>query len=283
MHRFWGQLAFALSCFVHGAIVVVYLFLPQMEGWWGKNKSEEQAISIENTIRVDVVALPENRLLDEAPQEQKSSQVPEQPSPPQLVKPTLKIIKREPLTPEHLPEKENVVKVKVENKEALSEEKKEEITAKKTSSAFSLIASLSEKNIPESAEKTKPQVAKKKKTYAGNQLSQGVLDRGENSQAFKADHFMRYAKKISELVRSHWYLPSHLKKKVEEESLRCRIKIYINARGQLLRHEFIEESSSSEFNTQALEAIKLIGRFPEADPSIEKALLAGRIVLGFPM
>ena len=111
---------------------------------------------------------------------------------------------------------------------------------------------------------------------AGNKISAGRAltgKAGKESSVFEA-----YLEGIPELVRTHWSLPSYL----GNSELKCRIRIYLNKEGKLLKSEIYESSGNEEYDAIALDAVKRTS-FPVPDESFRRDVAQGNIVLGFPL
>ena len=112
---------------------------------------------------------------------------------------------------------------------------------------------------------------------AGNKISIGSGLTGSLSSSAKRD-FEIYASSLPNHIRPHWKLPSFLK----EMDLRCRIKIFLNSQGVLVKTEMLEGSGDDEYDKRAMEAISAT-TFPLPDPSFQKELIRGGLILGFPL
>jgi len=112
----------------------------------------------------------------------------------------------------------------------------------------------------------------------GNKVSNGeaLVGTGENANL---SELQAYATQVSNVVRSHWKLPSYLVNK----ELQCRIRLFINERGELIRSEIFESSGESEYDTRALKAVNLASPFPVPKTLISGKTLRGDILLGFPL
>ncbi len=112
----------------------------------------------------------------------------------------------------------------------------------------------------------------------GNKVSNGEslvgTGSGENLTELQA-----YATQVSNLVRPFWKLPSYL---VDKE-LQCRVKIFIDERGKLVRSEIFETSGESEYDSRALKAVQEASPFPAPENLILGRTVRGDILLGFPL
>ena len=111
----------------------------------------------------------------------------------------------------------------------------------------------------------------------GNKLSKGTALYGDTSDM--ADSvFVGYVQIIPEKVKEHWKLPSFLK----DQSLQCRIHVWIGSRGEVLRTQMRESSGNSDYDNRALSAVKSASLgVPPAE--IVAKLSSRGIILGFPL
>ena len=111
----------------------------------------------------------------------------------------------------------------------------------------------------------------------GNKLSRGTALVGDSSDM--ADSvFVSYVQIIPEKVKEHWKLPSFLK----DQSLQCRIHVWIGPRGEILKTQIRESSGNSEYDNRALNALKAVQlSVPPAE--IVTKLSSRGIILGFPL
>lgn len=115
---------------------------------------------------------------------------------------------------------------------------------------------------------------------AGNIIKKGGALVGENTQGDLAvEEFSLYITKLPDLIRPHWKLPSYL----IDKGLRCRIRLYLNQVGNVLKTEIFESSGVVEFDEKAIEAIRASAPFPELSNLVQRKALNGEILLGFPL
>ena len=112
----------------------------------------------------------------------------------------------------------------------------------------------------------------------GNRLSKGTALVGDFSDEAGSE-FAAYVQTLPEIIRQHWKLPSYLL----EKDLRCRIKIYLSASGQLLKTELQESSGEQEFDARAKQAIENAAPFPKPSETVGTRLVNSGIILGFPL
>lgn len=111
----------------------------------------------------------------------------------------------------------------------------------------------------------------------GNKLSKGTALIGDSSDMSDST-FVGYVQIIPEKVKEHWKLPSFLK----DQSLQCRIHVWIGPRGEILKTQIRESSGNSEYDNRAINALKAVQLgVPPAE--IVTKLSSRGIVLGFPL
>lgn len=214
---------------------------------------------IKSAVRVDVVGMPKFTI-----QELKEMQQVEQKAVPEKSTPQVEQTKAE--------------EIKIKPDDVVIEEKG------KTKSAFSsLLKDYSEKKIKVTQDNKKGINRGDIKgvdglIIEGNRLSKGSSLTGEYSDQVDSA-FVQYVQVLPDLVRQYWKLPSFLK----EQTLKCRVKLFISKSGELIKQELFESSGNSEYDQRAQEAIKKASPFPA--PSIEAAaiLTSKGIILGFPL
>jgi len=118
-----------------------------------------------------------------------------------------------------------------------------------------------------------------KMIFAGNKLSKGSAIVGTLGESETGD-FADFSLQLPDIVRPHWNLPAYLK---NNEELQCRIQIFLSKNGEVIKASIIESSGNNDYDAKALEAIKRASPFPYVPSSIIKRVLAGEIVLGFPL
>ncbi len=259
------------SAAIHGVIVLVMVGL----SYWQWEKGEEQRKVniklVQSAVRVDVVSMPK------------------------LTFQELKALQKAGVTAGSAPkaEPEPVAKAQPAPVPDTGREfiKKDENAQKKPSFADLMKkyskAKVEEKPVNKKKVATKP----KDQGFDSKTLSklQGLINRGNkvsNGQALvgtgdsaNLTELQAYATQVSNLVRPHWKLPSYL---VDKE-LQCRIKIFIDERGKLVRSEIFESSGESEYDTRALKAVKQASPFPAPENLISGRTVRGDILLGFPL
>lgn len=113
---------------------------------------------------------------------------------------------------------------------------------------------------------------------AGNKLSEGSSYTGTSS-AQAQGAFDEYVLSVMEEVRKFWKLPAYL----ANLELSCHVQIFINAQGKLLDYKIIKSSGNKEYDDKAIGSIRSVKKFPRPDKEITNRLVAGEIVLAFPI
>jgi colicin import membrane protein len=113
----------------------------------------------------------------------------------------------------------------------------------------------------------------------GNKLSQGTAIIGDVGNDQSAQALSGYAVNLPNLVKPHWKLPSYL----IDLDLRCRIRVFISATGDLTNIEVFESSGQSEYDQKALQAVRKAAPFPAPPKDAQFKLANGQIILGFPL
>ncbi len=241
------------SFFVHLSLVFLALIIGKLS--WDKVQDirNENIQLVQNSVRVDMVAMPELTIKELKTYEEPVSE----PAPVQ------EVVKKE--EPPVVPDQPEFV-----------EEKKKQDFA-------SMLKNLSQKKVEEKAVKKE----KKKDTFdtskinklvaAGNKLSAGAaLVGGEGSAA--QGEYARYLGTIPEAIKPFWKLPSYL----ASQELKARVRIFIKEDGTLIKAQLYESSGNEEYDQRALAAVEK-ARFGRMPQGFAAKGLAGEIVLGFPL
>lgn len=216
-------------------------------------KNDNKLMIIESAVRVDVVSMPKFTVSE-------------------LKKMKIPAAKAEPKVEIAKPETASNETSKVEFKKV----------APKVNLG-SLLANISRKNIPKSKK-----VKSKKKKFDRNKLKALVLEgnkisKGSSTVGKQIDKsleaFVEYTQALSDRVRNEWKLPSYLM----DRDLRCRIRIYLAANGNLIKAQVYESSGEAEYDNKSLDAIKRAAPFNRPDGTILPRISAGDIILGFPL
>lgn len=259
--RFWKNLG--LSFIGHALFIVVIALVGKLSfSIFGNEKVE----IIRAAVRVDVVGMPKYTL-----QELKEIQKKIADNPVQPVEPTKGA--QEPIAKKE--EAQDVIK---EGDLVIQKKDKE---AKKSLS--NLLSNYSDKKVKAKEVKQGSKDGASGKDLdsliiEGNRLSKGSSLVGDYSDT-ENTAYVSYVQAIPELIKPHWKLPSYLLNK----NLRCRIRLYIGANGQILKTEVYESSGQSEFDTRAEMAIKNSAPFPAPSQEVTSQLSRSGVILGFPL
>lgn len=234
---------------------------------WQFNRKEEQRKAniklVQSSVRVDVVAMPKKTF-----QELKALQT---------VQPETEAAKPEPVVEAKAPETPDTGKEFIKEKE-------------KTSFA-DLMKKYSKEKVEDAKPKKKSNEQAKEKKFDGKSLAklQGLIKRGNKVQAGQAlvgsgsagdlTVLQEYASNLPNKVKPYWKLPSYL----ADQNLKCRIQVFINSQGRLLKAKVYETSDSPEYDQRALNAVMKAAPFPTPPDSVATMTMRGDILLGFPL
>lgn len=233
------------AIFFHVAVVLLILILNYTMGLnlFDMKDSSRKVEIIQSAVRVDVVGMPK-------------------------------------LTVKEL--KEAVVETSVKGEEKEVQGKEE--TSDESSSFSSFLNQYSQKKIDlPRAKKKGSEVgidSKKIKSLVleGNKVSQGTSLIGDSLKQ-EMTAYNNYVGNLPNIVRPYWKLPTYLM----DQNLKCRVRVYISQSGAVTRTEVYESSGVSEFDDRALRAVKAVGAFPVPPAEIATRLVAGDVILGFPL
>ncbi|MCF8059497.1 MAG: TonB family protein [Bacteriovoracaceae bacterium] len=250
------------SLTIHSVLIIVAIIVSYVQWSSGEEQRKLNVKLVQSSVRVDIVAMPKRTF-----QELKALQSVGQTAPQEAAK-------------EEAPVKEPETNT---GKEFLKEKEKVSFT--------DLMKQYSKKPIEKVAPKEIKGKSKNKenldsKTLAkldglikrGNRVSKGEALVGSGS-AESLTLLQEYASKLPTLVKPFWKLPSYLL----DKGLQCRIRVYINARGDLIKAEIFEKSKDNEYDDRALNAIRSAAPFPPPSGEIKNRTLKGDILLGFPL
>lgn len=113
---------------------------------------------------------------------------------------------------------------------------------------------------------------------SGNKLSQGTALTGDGGSG-NLTAFQAYASRLPEYVRPYWTLPSFLM----DKSLQCRIRVWLNSSGQVVKASVYQSSGDREYDQRAVDAVKAASPFPELKDEFGQRAQNGDILLGFPL
>ena len=253
---------FSWSMFFHISLCLLFLLISKLFHDRLTAKKDFNMKLVESSVRVDVVAMP---------------------------KMTLKELKSLPPISrgiETAPVKREVVKKDIINENDVVLEKKV-----KKANFLDMMKNLSNKNV----KKEKVRKKKNKKgnknglnidsntlrnlVAEGNKVSKGVAISGAGSSSGDLTEFNIYMSSLPAHIRVNWRLPGYLL----EKDLKCRIRIFLNKNGKLLKAEIYQSSGEVEFDERALKAVQKSSPFPSVPNQNVKNALDGEIVLGFPL
>jgi colicin import membrane protein len=113
----------------------------------------------------------------------------------------------------------------------------------------------------------------------GNRISKGSALVGDYSDE-EISAFSGYVQSLPEVIRKFWKLPSYL----IDQNLKCRIRIFLSSKGELIKLEVHESSGQSEFDSRAEQAIRSAAPyFPAPEQEISSRVASSGIILGFPL
>lgn len=254
---------FLFSLIAHSLLILFFVsfsFLENKEVIKKSLFSNPQVKILSSAVRVDVVAMP---------------------------KETLKELKEATLAP---PVEVKEVKANAEKSKEESEETDDENSLKKFDSKKSfmnLLKKFSGKDLTKS-DKANGKTGNKGNSKSledvkglilyGNRLAKGNSVTGTN-QNFDEGAFAMYVSLIPSRVKPFWRLPSYLLGR----NLKCRIRIFINQNGELIKTSVFESSGVAEFDEKAISAIEQAAPFDRPEESYLSKLVNGEIALGFPL
>lgn len=261
--------SFLVSLTAHLVVVGVAILLTTFVLGPGSKRSHEIEI-IQSSVRVDVVGMPKFTV-QELKEMQKNAAPAEPEAKPQEVPAKVAEAPKEEV-------KEDVVK---EGDLVIEEQKKK-------ADFNNLLSSYSSKKV----QKKEAPAAKPANTVVsgrGNKIIDNLILEGNRVSAGSAlvgditneasSEFSSYVQGMPEKVRVHWKLPSYLL----NQNLKCRIKVYLSANGNLMKSEIVESSGVEEFDSRAMRAIKDASPFPAPSKDVGARLATYGIILGFPI
>lgn len=119
----------------------------------------------------------------------------------------------------------------------------------------------------------------KKLVLEGNKINSGDSATERADGAAIQGEFGKYLTQIPDWVKPNWRLPSYFQK----ENLKCRIRIFLDAKGNLIKVDVYESSGNAEYDEKALLAVKNSSPYPEVPNLILSRVYQGDIILGFPL
>ena len=252
------------SLFIHLGLLLFIIIFSLVKGFFVNNQRKTNILLVKSSVRVDVVAMPRMTLKElqnagvdidmKVGKEIVAENIPPPPAPPvKSDSPEFKVKKKEIALKDIL--KKYSGKKRVEKARQPSKEKKKVSSLKR--------------------------VGKKKLQQlilAGNRLSKGNALTGGGGTEIQSQ-FQEYASRFPDWVRPHWNLPGYL----INRNLKCRIRIFVSATGELIKVKVIDSSGDDEYDRKAVTAIENSSPFPPPSDMVRARVVKGDIVLGFPL
>jgi colicin import membrane protein len=113
---------------------------------------------------------------------------------------------------------------------------------------------------------------------AGNKLSSGTSLVGDQTDQQLTETEL-YLSKLSEMVRSNFRLPNYLM----NQGYRCRLQIFIDEEGTLIKVAILESSGHADFDERAIRAVEEANPFPAPPEQFKNSAASGKIGLVFPI
>jgi colicin import membrane protein len=255
---------FTRSLLLHALFILAIIYSSKVFQQVIETRKQANIRLVESSVRVDVVAMPKMTLKE------------------------LKAIGSVPLNNGEPAPAEPKAKTPDLNNSNTEFEK-----AAKKKNFMDMLKNMAKKNVPKAKRPAKKKVNKagtgsanstglneselKQLILAGNKLSKGSSLTGGTGGS--GDAFTQYISSLPDMIRPRWKLPSYLM----DQNLKCRIRIFLNPTGRLLRAEIYESSGNPEYDRRALDAVKGSSPFPELAESFKSRGINGDIVLGFPL
>jgi colicin import membrane protein len=225
------------------------------------------------TVQIDMVALPDLVKSQENSYIDKSLPVKDAPPPP-APKPETES-KEEEVMAKPEPEKKD-------DSMALKKQKEAEREAKK---ALDNLRAMKTKNLKEEEKRRQQEVSKREQdlkrfdeTYRnaikGNQVNEGSSSSGAMQATVNA-----YAGHIREKLNSNWNLPVFLQTK----GYRAVVRMYIDARGNIVRYSFTQFSGNDAFDNQVKAALQNSTPFAPPPEEMAKGLRNSGLEVKFPL
>ncbi len=259
------------SSAIHVGILLVMVALSYWQWEKGEKQKKANIKLVQSSVRVDVVSMPKLTIQE------------------------LKALQKAGVTAKSAPKVEPKPKAEPKKEAPAPETGKEFIkenkAAVKKPSFSDLMKKYSKSKVEEKPRKKTTQAEAEDQGFDTKTMNKlkGLINRGNkvsNGQALVGNgssenltELQAYATEVSNLVRPFWKLPSYL----ADKELQCRIKVFIDERGQLVRAEIFETSGESEYDSRALKAVKEASPFPAPESKVSNRTVRGDILLGFPL
>ncbi len=206
-----------------------------------------EPMTLEDSIRVDIVALPDK----------KTAELPPAAAPEPAPQPKPVEAKPEPAKPEPKPEPAKPAPAPKPEapKVNLDKTKKDQAAALKRLEALERIERMQKAQ----SEPTKPAAASAGETQSstvvkGNQVSAGNSLTGLQ----RADH-QTYLSTVKNAVKRNWNLPQWL----ANSNLTTRVRVYLDANGNVVKRQVMKSSGNEDFDDRVLRAIDASSPLPK--------------------
>jgi colicin import membrane protein len=219
-------------------------------------------LRLENSIRVDIVDLPDRATAKLPPIEEPAPQAPPQ-TKPELPQPQPPVQKPTVIT-KPAPPKPDVPKFNP------NKSKRDQDAALKRLEALERLQS---KPQPETAAPTHASAAQPRpQPIKGNEISTGSSLKGIARLEQQS-----YIQKIDQMIKRHWVLPQWM----ANASLSARVRLYIDSQGRIVKREFTRSSKNPLFDERVTRAIDSAGTLPVPPNNLVNALQVDGIELEF--
>lgn len=232
-------------------------------------------IILEDTIRVDIVALPEktsrkNQLPPPAPPQAEVKPAPKPEPKPEPAPPPKPVVEAKPAPPPP-----PVAKKPEAPKVDLNKAKSTQEAALKRLEALERIQQMAKSEEAAKAAAAKERAAQQAEAAAlvkGNELAAGNSLTGLN----KLDH-QTYLRSVDRQVKQHWNLPQWL----ANSSLSATVRLYIDSQGFVVKKEIVRSSGDPIFDERVTEAIEQASPLPPPPSNLANLLAVDGVELGF--
>ncbi len=244
-----------------------------------------QSMVLSPSVQIDMVALPNQLKNQEQPDVDLTKPVKEEtpPAPPEPAEPPKK--EPEPVAKPEPPAQPDPDLMALEHEKELKKKKKAELDAKKRAAdALKKIREEEEREQREADEKRKAEIEKRKKDLArleatrqalrGNSKNDGNSVTGEINQKVSD----AYQGHLLDRIRSRWALPAFL----QDKGYRASIRMFLDARGNVIKMEFVRVSGNTLFDDNVEAAIRKAGPFMPPPAELLPALKPG-VMVQFPL
>ncbi len=243
--EFWVSISLHLTILT--AIFLRAVFVP------------DEAIQIRNSIRVEVVGLPQKQV------EPPKLDI-ETPAEPEPVKAKEEV---KPTTPEPTPKVKEPVKPKAPIEAPKVQTKKS--TAKDLAKAQE--QAMRQIRAQQALDSVKSEVSKKRSPVVGNQLADGNSLKGLDSIEYN-----RYFGQLEVAVKNNWRVPQWL----ADANLSAQILVKIDERGYVIERIIVKSSRNEVFDAQMITAVDESSPLPPPPSRLQGLLSSKGVVFRFP-